>query len=342
MKRLCLVVLLVALVASVTGCGPMLPSVRGMALLPATAELEAAGFRVGVVTYDDKASEAIGTVVAQLPEARQRTRNGSSVALTVAGPPPAVTPSLMGLDEDKASHALAAVNLSVGQLTKRHNASIAAGRVVSQVPAAGAVVPQGSTVRLIISKGPESVRIPIVKGRTESRAKERLKETGFKVKVVRAGSPKEQGTVIAQKPSRGKASPGSTITITVSTGGASGQPSRDGASSGGDDAAAGAFEEHRSGIQLSGEGTVTRVLADDNDGSRHQRFILRLASGQTLLVAHNIDIASRVPSLRTGDLVAFSGVYEWNSEGGTVHWTHHDPDGQHPAGWLKHDGSTYQ
>ena len=109
-----------------------------------------------------------------------------------------------------------------------------------------------------------------------------------------------------------------------------------------DDAAARAFSENKSGIQLTGEGTVTRVLADDNDGSRHQRFILRLASGQTLLVAHNIDIAPRVPSLSAGDSVAFRGVYEWNSEGGTVHWTHHDPSGDHTAGWLKHNGSTYQ
>jgi hypothetical protein len=95
-------------------------------------------------------------------------------------------------------------------------------------------------------------------------------------------------------------------------------------------------------VQVTGQGTVTRVLADDNDGSRHQRFILRLTSGQTLLVAHNIDIAPRVPSLAVGDVVLFYGVYEWNSQGGTIHWTHHDPDGQHVAGWLKRGGVTYQ
>ena len=52
-----------------------------------------------------------------------------------------------------------------------------------------------------------------------------------------------------------------------------------------------AFQNHVSGVQMVGEGVVERVLQDDNDGSRHQRFILRLASGQTLLVAHNIDLA---------------------------------------------------
>lgn len=105
---------------------------------------------------------------------------------------------------------------------------------------------------------------------------------------------------------------------------------------------AGAFSLQRSGVQVTGEGVVTRVLSDDNDGSRHQRFILRLSSGQTLLVAHNIDLAPRVTSLEPGDSVAFSGVYEWNSEGGVIHWTHHDPNGQHQIGWLRHNGVTYQ
>lgn len=94
--------------------------------------------------------------------------------------------------------------------------------------------------------------------------------------------------------------------------------------------------------QVSGTGTVIRVLADDNDGDRHQRFILRLASGKTLLVAHNIDVAPRVSPLREGDTVEYKGEYAWNDKGGVVHWTHHDPTGNHPAGWLKHAGQTFQ
>ena len=83
-----------------------------------------------------------------------------------------------------------------------------------------------------------------------------------------------------------------------------------------------AYANRRSNLQVSGEGTVTRLLPDDNKGSRHQKFIVKLASGQTLLVAHNIDVASRINSLRTGDRVQFSGEYEWNDKGGVIHWTH--------------------
>ena len=85
-----------------------------------------------------------------------------------------------------------------------------------------------------------------------------------------------------------------------------------------------AYENNQSDIQVRGSGTVYRILPDDNKGSRHQKFILRLASKQTLLVAHNIDLAPRIPNLKRGDRVEFYGEYEWNNKGGVMHWTHRD------------------
>jgi hypothetical protein len=112
--------------------------------------------------------------------------------------------------------------------------------------------------------------------------------------------------------------------------------------SGADSALTAAFENQQSNVQVQGSGHVSRVLPDDNDGSRHQRFLVRLASGQTLLIAHNIDLANRVDSLRAGDAVEFYGEYEWNPKGGVIHWTHRDPAGRHVDGWIKHNGRTYQ
>ena len=103
-----------------------------------------------------------------------------------------------------------------------------------------------------------------------------------------------------------------------------------------------AFSNRTSDVQVEGEGVVTRILSDDIEGSRHQRFIVRLASGQTVLISHNIDLAPRLEGLGEGDSVAFNGEYVWNAEGGLVHWTHHDPAGRHVAGWLKYKGRTYQ
>src|SRR5262245_30079104 len=93
----------------------------------------------------------------------------------------------------------------------------------------------------------------------------------------------------------------------------------------GDRALTTAFGNQQSNVQVQGSGRVSKVLADDNDGSRHQRFIVRLASGQTVLIAHNIDLADRVTALQEGDSVEFCGEYEWNAKGGIVHWTHRDP-----------------
>lgn len=103
-----------------------------------------------------------------------------------------------------------------------------------------------------------------------------------------------------------------------------------------------AFANRTGNLQVAGSGVVTKLLKDDEDGNRHQRFILRLDSGHTLLVAHNIDLAPRIDALQVGDRVEFFGEYEWNAKGGVIHWTHHDPDGSHTAGWLKHRGQTYQ
>jgi len=114
------------------------------------------------------------------------------------------------------------------------------------------------------------------------------------------------------------------------------------AEKGGDQQIATAFARHQSNVQVESQGTVTRLLPDDMDGSRHQRFILRLAAGQTLLVAHNIDLAPRVAGLNVGDRVAFRGEYEWNNKGGVIHWTHRDPAGRHEGGWIKHNGNLYQ
>lgn len=102
-----------------------------------------------------------------------------------------------------------------------------------------------------------------------------------------------------------------------------------------------AFRDHRSGLVVEAEGTIERLLADDREGSAHQRLIVRLANGHTVLISHNIDLAPRVPA-DPGDRIGFRGQYEWNDRGGVVHWTHHDPQGRRPGGWLRHRDQTYR
>lgn len=102
-----------------------------------------------------------------------------------------------------------------------------------------------------------------------------------------------------------------------------------------------AWEQGLSEFKIRCTGVVVRKLPDDLFGSRHQRFILKLATGQTLLVAHNIDLAPRVARLRVRDKLIINGEYIWNEEGGIMHLTHRNPSGSGFHGWIRKNGKSY-
>lgn len=99
---------------------------------------------------------------------------------------------------------------------------------------------------------------------------------------------------------------------------------------------------HTSNQMIYQQGVVWKLLQDDNEGSRHQKFIVKLANEQTLLISHNIDLAPRIENLQNNDSIIFKGEYEWNRKGGVVHWTHKDPQGKHEGGFLLHNGRRYE
>lgn len=102
------------------------------------------------------------------------------------------------------------------------------------------------------------------------------------------------------------------------------------------------FENRSSKIWVTVNGRVRKILPDDLEGSRHQRLILELSNGHTLLIIHNIDVAPRVNPVRVNDVLTVHGRYEWNRHGGVVHWTHHDPQGRRPGGWIRDSLRTYR
>ncbi len=104
-----------------------------------------------------------------------------------------------------------------------------------------------------------------------------------------------------------------------------------------------AFERGRGKRWVEHHGVVTKILRDDDDpdGGRHQKFLIRSPSGVSVLVAHNIDIADRVP-LSKGDAVSFRGEYVWTEKGGTLHWTHRPKYGNRQGGWIEHAGKRYR
>jgi hypothetical protein len=102
-----------------------------------------------------------------------------------------------------------------------------------------------------------------------------------------------------------------------------------------------AANQQRSRVQLFAVGHVTRLLPDDNEGSRHQKFLIRATPDLTVLVVYNLDLAPRVP-VAVGDSVSVRGEYIWNDKGGLIHWTHKDPAGKHQPGWVDLNGRRFQ
>lgn len=104
-----------------------------------------------------------------------------------------------------------------------------------------------------------------------------------------------------------------------------------------------AYKNQLSNIMVEDvSGTVDKLLPDDAEGARHQRFILRVTPRHTVLVVHNIDLAPRLNALQAGDRVSVKGEYEWNDQGGLIHWTHRDPNSRHEDGWIVHGTMRYE
>jgi hypothetical protein len=102
------------------------------------------------------------------------------------------------------------------------------------------------------------------------------------------------------------------------------------------------FHTHQSTVEVTADATVVRLLADSTSSTgTHERFIIKLSSGDlTIEVEHNISIAARAP-VKEGDHVIVHGEYIWNSQGGLIHFTHHDPQGTHEGGYIEDGGTTY-
>lgn len=102
-----------------------------------------------------------------------------------------------------------------------------------------------------------------------------------------------------------------------------------------------AYRAKRSKVWVESVSRVIKLFRDDNVGHRHQLFLVKLANDLTLKVAHNIDLAPRVP-VKVGDTLHMRGRYEYNDKGGVMHWTHHDPQNRGPGGWIWHKGKCYK
>jgi serine/threonine-protein kinase len=121
-----------------------------------------------------------------------------------------------GLGRNAASKKLVKAGFKVTEV-EQNDDTVAKDHVIETRPSEGTPLNRGSTVTLVVSKGPEQVAVPNEVGKNVDDARNDLENAGFKVSVTRQeSSTADPDTVLSQAPTGGQAAKGSTVALTVS------------------------------------------------------------------------------------------------------------------------------
>ena len=220
----------------------VMPNLLGKTMTEAKIELKDLSISITLKGSENSSQYAAGQIISQSVDSGTRVAVGSSVEVTIAGSgstgtsssdsssstsstttttdSEATVPNVVGKDEATAKSAITAAGLTVGTVSESASDTVTAGLVISQTVAANTKVAKGTTVSIVLSSGPSSVKVTDVVGHEQSRAEQELAAAGFQVSVKEAySSDVRSGLVISTTPDRGTpAKPGSTVTMTVSQG----------------------------------------------------------------------------------------------------------------------------
>ena len=223
----------------------VMPELLGKTMTEAKTELRNLGLEITLKGSERSGKYAPGQIIQQNVNAGERVAVGSSVEVVTAdtgsgtgsasapgntsaaenGKPEekaetVTVPKVEGQTEANARNALEAVGLKTGSVTEANSDTVPAGNVISQAPSGNSSTEKGTSVNLVISKGPGNVAVTDVIGHEESRATRELQEHGFQVAVKDVYTDEMRaGLVVSTSPERGSSvAPGSTVTISVSRG----------------------------------------------------------------------------------------------------------------------------
>lgn len=223
-----------------------MPDLLGKTVTEAKIELEALTLEIVVTGSEHSDEYKAGQIIDQSIAEGERVSVGSSVDVVIAGAgsgpdntsssannnnttqnetsttqvETVTVPPVTGKTEADAKAALEAAGLTVGSVTEANSDTMEKGKVLSQSLSQNTTVKKGTTVNLVLSKGPNKKAVTDVIGHEVNRAKGELEADGFKVEVKETSSDSvRKDLVISTSPDRGTyVEPGSTVTITVSTG----------------------------------------------------------------------------------------------------------------------------
>jgi beta-lactam-binding protein with PASTA domain len=199
------------------------PNVEGLTQDAATTAITGAKLKVGIITQQTSNTVATGKVISHDPAGGSSVAQDSPVNLVISSGPQVVTvPNVERLTQDEATTAITAAKLTLGTVTQQASNTVATGNVISQDPANGSSLAQGSPMNLVISSGPQMMMtIPNVEGLTQAAATSAI--TGGKLMV---GTVTQQnsntvvaGSVISQDPRNGSSlAQGSPVNLVISSG----------------------------------------------------------------------------------------------------------------------------
>jgi eukaryotic-like serine/threonine-protein kinase len=183
----------------------------------ATVDLDRRGFTVTV--HRRESGSPVGQVIGQSPEGGSKVDKGSAVTLQVSGGPGTVeVPLVTGLTEATATKALTRRGLNTDS-THKHSSTVPKGEVISSSPPDGTTVTKGSRVHLVISSGPQQVKVPDVTNQDTAAAHSAIHNAGLEYTDDQVNSDQPKGTVIAQNPAGGTSvNKGTSVTLTISKG----------------------------------------------------------------------------------------------------------------------------
>lgn len=221
-----IIVLLLGLAAAAggwwlgSGRWTAVPAVVGVSQSTAEQNLREADLVFTVTQAYDNTVEA-GRVVSVVPGPGERQLRGTEVTVTVSDGKPKVPQIEVGSDPAAAAQIIEAATLRarVNTAGPVFDDSVASGKVVEIQPKPGSAVDIGSTVVVIVSKGPAPASIPPVADKTVDDAENALVASGFTVgtQINQFDPEQPAGVVLSSRPAAGNSIPkGTAVQLVVS------------------------------------------------------------------------------------------------------------------------------
>ena len=197
----------------------ILPNVVGKTFEDASAMLQKAGFPAQQGETRFHRTIPANVVLQEDPPAGSRQKRGTTVVLALSGGQrSAEVPVVTNMSQQQARIAIENTGLTMGTATEQLS-DLPRGLVVASNPPAGTKIELPGSVDIVLSKGPATIQVPDLYGRSIGEARSMIEQLGLRIAGISrdTSSLQPENTVIRQLPEAGRnVSAGGPVSLTVS------------------------------------------------------------------------------------------------------------------------------